>query len=204
MNIEEKHMNHLTELVNIGAGYSINIMQKMLNANICLLKPGKYSPMAHGNNLHLGIEEQEKIVIVDMPFTGTITGNVLLIIKKSDDMKLAERLVTSFTIKKLEYCKKDVLKEMGNILINAMVGKISSVSKLYFSFKIPDYYEEYQQNILKNYLPGFASSILFNVKFEIKELGIPCRFLLNIKEKSLNALVDCLEDYEARTDNLEK
>lgn len=146
----EQQLDALKEIVNIGVGKAAGILNEMLDSHIELevpsivtLKPGELKD----NYIDLG---DGKLASVELGFHGSFTGNSMLVFPEES----AAKLVAALTNEKpgtveLDVVMSGTLNEIGNIVINAVMGSICNLLKTPVNFSLPNYTEAKLAEILR-------------------------------------------------------
>jgi chemotaxis protein CheC len=138
----EKQIEALKEIINIGVGRSAGVLNTMLNSHITLNVP--YIKLLNPKSLRgeMGKYHEGIVATVQMGFGGSLVGNACLAFPKVS----ASKLVASLTGEELESSDADAiqtgtLNEIGNIVLNGVIGSISNMLQLSLNYKIPIYME---------------------------------------------------------------
>jgi chemotaxis protein CheC len=95
--------------------------------------------------------------------------------------------------------EREVLMELGNILIGACVGKISELLNTYVSYSPPNVIHENSDdysNFVDSFDPG-QSAIMMETIFQFKERDIEGLLLIITDQESINWLRNALNDFMA-------
>ena len=132
---------------------------------------------------------------VQLSFKGPFSGTAALVFPSEDISKL----VTIFTVKDTEApdiasLKAGAINEMGNIIINAVMGSIGNMLKQRISYSIPTYTEDTIKNLLISNDPDSDTTILLaQTCFTLKELQIEGHIILLFKVGSFDALLAAID-----------
>ncbi|MBD3315939.1 MAG: hypothetical protein GF344_09145 [Chitinivibrionales bacterium] len=140
--ITDKERDAIKEMANIGAGKAAGYLNQMFESHVALSIPDVEfieNDGRHDVSAMLGITE-EPCSSVTMGFTGDFTGKTVLAFKQDDARRLADTLVNGLSSKEeLDALTKSAFSEMGNIVINSVVGSISNILGTRVDFSIPSY-----------------------------------------------------------------
>jgi len=134
----------------------------------------------------------EKYCAVFLDFKGSLFGIAKLIFKKGDAYKLVD-IFTGDTIGKIE---SDALydgafAEIGNIIINAILGTISNSMELYFIYGVPTFQcGNIDAIVPENFFPNSGDYLLVKTTMLIENYKINCNFILLLDTASLQILFD--------------
>jgi chemotaxis protein CheC len=94
----------------------------------------------------------------------------------------------------LDEVKIGTLTEVGNIVINGVLGSISNLLKQQMNYRLPIYFEDTIERLLSsNY--SFDLNTIFLIaktRFEIKQLEIMGEIILIFEMSSFGELLDCI------------
>ncbi|MBD2312517.1 chemotaxis protein CheC [Desertifilum sp. FACHB-1129] len=195
MSLTLEQIDILQELVNIGVGQAASILNEMLGSPICLNIPDLQSLSL--TQLQTELEsrfESDLISTVQLGFEGFFSGSAELIFPTES----ASTLVSLLTGEKpgtpdLEAVKIGTLLEVGNIVLNGVVGTVSNLFSRRLDYSLPTYAEDRVSQLLKaRNLKQDVNIILAHTHFIIEKLQINGEVLLIFKVGSFDALLDAL------------
>lgn len=202
-----KHIDLIKEFINIGVARGANVLNAILHTHIKLKVPvikiltfeQLYEEMkTHGT---LG-----QLAAVKMPFKGNFSGTAELIFPAES----ANKLVTAFTNEKpenidLDSIKAGALAEIGNIVLNAVMGSISNLLKTRFRYSVPHYVEGDLVKLLPKDMVNKKSIILLaRTRFTIETLEIEGDFVLFLEVGAFGSLISAINSYNPETGVIEK
>ncbi len=151
MSLNPEQMDVLAEMVNIGVGHGAAVLNTMLTSHIKLWTPSikllKVVELA--NELEsLGGKD---LSVVRLGFRGVISGEADL----AFPAKEASALVTALTGERPADDEIDALRagtfcEVGNVVLNSVMGTISNMLELDFVYSVPYYSEGGCTHLLDN------------------------------------------------------
>jgi len=176
--LTEEQEDILSELVNIGVGRAAATLNEMIGHHIHLRVP--FVKLICKENFHdyVDYDDETSLSSVQMGFQGDFNGNAVLVFPEES----ASILVSSLTDEPQDSPEMDELKsgtliEVGNILINGVMGSIGNLLKAKLDYAVPDYLE-CKVDYLSS-LGGNKSSILLaEASFAIDELKVQGDILL--------------------------
>jgi len=182
----------LSELVNIGIGRASATLNEMIGHHIQLQVPSV--KLIHKEDLHryIAYEKEALLSSVQMGFQGDFAGNAVLVFPQ----EAASILVSSLTDEPqdspdMDELKAGTLTEIGNILINGVMGSIANFLNVGLQYSVPDYLE--CQACHLGDLGGKESSILLaEASFTIDELKVQGDILLIFHVSSFKNLLFCV------------
>jgi len=137
-------MDALTELVGLGIGRAADVLNSMLDSHIGLSVPSVR--LVQGAELVevLSRDGGNALSAVQMRYSGSMKGSVELIFTAGEAGKLVDCIMGEEIVQTeegLDALRSGTLCEVGNIVINAIMGTLSNVLKLHLSYTVPSYIE---------------------------------------------------------------
>jgi chemotaxis protein CheC len=184
------------EIVNTGVGKAAAALNAMLESHIDLAVPSiilfqiddPKSDLAH----LLGTE----MSCVQLDFRGSFGGTAALVFPP----KSAVKLVASLTGEDpgtpyLNAVMAGTLNEVGNILINGVIGTIGNILKRSFDFSLPNYLEGRLEELLKLEHPSADLTVLLiRTQFKIQDRQVEGSIFLIFEMGSFEAFFTALEN----------
>ena len=188
MNLTDKQINYFRELFNVGVGRAAGILNSMLGSNIKLFDPSL--EMTSPNNLidKLG---RTKFSMVQLNFHGVLSGTAAIIFPTESipmfiDVLLGEKSNNT----DLDEMKIGVLTEVGNIVLNGVMGTIGNIIKIHVNYSIPNYFEDSIDNILTMSISNPNMVVLVvEIAFHIEKLKIDGKIILIFEMSSFDKLL---------------
>ena len=142
MSLDACSSDALTELVNIGVGYSAGMLQSMLDCHIQLRIPRVELLRANELSDHIGPS-------VHLGFKGYMMGDAVMLFSRQAALHLAALLNQQAPDSpELDFLCGSTLTELGNLVLNGIVGTISNLLHLHLDYQVPEYSEMPLQNWL--------------------------------------------------------
>lgn len=194
--IDEQAIDAIREIVNIGVGRAAGQLQEMTGSHIRLQIPSitivPFNEItAAGSTLISG----ETLSAVLLDFKGTFSG-ISAVVFPPDSAAALVMLLTGEHEKspELDAMRIEALKEVGNIIINAVMGSIANVLSEHLVYSIPTYYEGPITNLARLNRKSDSDEyvLLARTNFLVEKLNIEGDILLILEIGSLNALVESI------------
>jgi chemotaxis protein CheC len=140
MQLLPSQIDSLKEMVNIGVGHAAGVLNAMLNSRVRLNVPlvelmsyealqSKIQSMEHGD-----------LSSVRLGFKGPFSGNASLILPAEGAVKLVSILTgVESGSSALNETQMGTLTEVGNIVLNGVMGAIGNELKLHVFYSVPIY-----------------------------------------------------------------
>ncbi len=179
----------LTEIINIGVGYSAGILQSMLDCHIELHIPRVELLRAEDLPKHIGLP----VASVHLGFTGYLMGDAVMLFPREAARNLAALLnQESPDSPHLDFLCGSTLTEVGNILLNGIVGTISNLLDLHLDYQVPEYSELPLQEWL-NRRDGMSSVLLVRSTISVENHPIEGELMLCLNSGSAEEFIRRLQ-----------
>ncbi len=151
----------LRELINIGVGRAAGALNDMVGAHVELRVPSvRFVDPADLGEIMRSIEGQN-LAAVRLPFSGKLQGTATLVFPADSASKLVSMLTgEELGTPDLDSLRASVLTEVGNILLNGVMGSITNVLGQSISYDIPTYHDETPDNHLKETLSQADAAVM--------------------------------------------
>jgi chemotaxis protein CheC len=135
LNLEQK--DALTELINIGYGRAAGALSELTGYRISLEVPQvTVRPIEAIAPLLEAISPA--VASVNQVFTGPISGNAMLVLDEGAAIVLSQLLTDDrVTVAHLDTSAREIITEVGNILLNACLGVFGNLLKVHLNFAVP-------------------------------------------------------------------
>lgn len=188
-------MDTLKELFNIGIGRAAGILNEMTNLHIRLQVP--FIKVLSHKEVKKEVEElgSFRVAAVRLSFKGPFSGTVALVFPPDSASKLVAVLTGEEPgTPDLDSVRAGTLSEVGNIVINGIMGSIVNVLNEQIEYSIPTYVEDTIDNLVA--LNGAAINsivILARTRFTIEQIQVEGDIILLFEVGSFNALIAAID-----------
>ncbi len=191
----ELQLDALKEIVNTGVGKAAASLNEMLDSHILLDVPSitLFHPEDPDSGLHdfTGTE----ISCVQLNFRGTLTGTAALVFPPQSAIELVAALTGEDPEAPcLNAVMAGTLNEVGNIVINGVIGTLGNILAKPFEFSVPNYFEGKLEELLK--LGDAASDLtvlLIRTSFRVQERQVEGNIFMIFELGSFDALFCAIE-----------
>ncbi len=200
MKVTTEQIDALKELINIGVGRAAGVLSEMVHCHIRLQVP--FIKILLPAELKNEMEELGKyrVAAVRLGFKGPFSGSAALVFPPDSASKLVAVLTGEESgSSDLDSVRVGTLSEVGNIVINGVMGSISNVLKQSINYSLPSYMEDSIDNLLMLDKPEpDVTVILARTRFTIEQLYIEGDIILIFEVGSFDSLLAAIsKDYEA-------
>jgi len=191
MNLTEEERDVLSELVNIGVGQASSTLNEMIGHHICLNVPRVQ--MIHEHELHEYMCDGDGGVFssVNMGFQGDFDGRAMLVFPQKSANVLVSSLLGEGADDGMNELKSGTLIEVGNILINGVMGSMANMLGASLRYTVPDYLECEVLHLVDGKSDD-GTLLLAEASFEIDDLSVEGNVLLFFQVASFERLLACV------------
>ena len=193
--LTEDQLDALTEFVNVGVGRAAAALNDLVSHHVELSVPEVQVLALDGMAEALGGIANEPVSSVQMAFRGGLDGSAFLIFPQSSALKLVSLLTGDESPPEdLDSIRSGTLTEVGNILVNSVVGTLSNVLGRPLHYSLPVYAEEPVSGLLATQQAEERPLILLaKTRFVIHRMQIEGNLLLLFELKSFDSLLDAID-----------
>jgi chemotaxis protein CheC len=192
----------LTELINIGYGRAAGALSELTGYRITLEVPRvsihPISEMAR----QLSRVITGEVASVNQMFTGPITGNALLLLDERSAKMLSELLTDErSSTAGFDSSAREIITEVGNILLNALLGVFGNLLEVQVTFAVPRLRVESVQGVLESITIGndeLNYALLIHTRFQLRASNVTGYLVMILGITSLDRMLLELERWEER------
>ncbi|MEA5506312.1 chemotaxis protein CheC [Halotia wernerae UHCC 0503] len=194
MNVTAEQLDTLQELINIGVGRAASLLNEMVDSHIHLKIPFVKVLTAYDAYQELATRfHDDTLASIKLGFTGSFYGTAGLIFPTDS----ASTLVAVLTGEEpgsadLDALKIGTLSEIGNIVINGVMGSISNVLRQHINYTLPVYLEDKIENLLLSAHESQSKVLLAQARFAIEQLEIIGDIILIFQVDTFDALINAI------------
>ena len=190
MKISNAQLDTLKELINIGVCRAASLLHEILDSHVRLQVPSlKIVQSPHSEN---EIEKfgTGRLASVKLDFSGSLSGSALLTFPPDSAAKLVKVLTEEGSESSdMDSVRIGVLSEVGNIVINGIMGSIGNLLKIPIAYSIPFYLE----STLANLISPNATLLIAKIRFDVQQFHIQGDIFLIFEVGSFNRLKSALD-----------
>lgn len=195
MILTDVQIDALKELINIGVGRASGVLSSMIDCRISLEVPAIKIITLSELGEEVGRIGQGQLSAVKLGFKGSFTGTAALVFPPDSAAKLVSLLVREETdTPDLDAVRVGTLNEIGNIVINGVMGSVSNVLRQHIDYSLPAYVEDSLEHMLAAGASGTDFLILLaHTRFTVEEFMIEGNIVLVFESKSFGALIAAID-----------
>ena len=192
----------LIELLNIGFGRAAASLSQLTGHRVLLEVPHvTIHPVDEVS------ESLERVIRTDVAsvhqiFTGAVSGDALLILDQVGASMLKELLTNEPALPlSIDASAREVITEIGNILLNACLGTFGNLLKVQVSFSVPQLSLESLGAILESLRvkdEGINYALVVHAGFKLRDTEVRGYLVIVLSVASLDRLIRAVEEWEQR------
>lgn len=197
--LNEIQKDVLKELINLGAGKGAEVLNSFLSSHVQLSVP-ELNLLTIDELHEIFLREGEKIEqlsSVEMDFLGSIKGTVELIFLSEKASVLVDLITGEERVEHdFDEIKAATFSEVGNVVINAVLGTISNELSMELSFTIPKYIEGSREELLSLlHVEGSSIVLVAHTRFRVEETELNGDIVIYFSLHSFDSFLIALENY---------
>ena len=202
MDLSPAQEDALKELLNIGFGRAASALSQLTGHRVLLEVPAvSIHPLTELKNA-LGAVVTDEIASVHQIFSGSVAGDALLILNHQPAGILKQLLTDEPPLPlHVDASAREVLTEVGNILLNACLGTFGNLLEVQVTFSIPHLNLDTLQSVLQSLLvnrEGMRYGLLVHAGFRLRDAEVTGYLVIVLSVASLDRLIKAVEAWEQR------
>ena len=206
MTLTEAQRDALVELLNIGFGRAGAALSKLTGQRILLEVPEVAVHPVAQLDASLGRVSAAKVASVHQVFTGPVGGDALLILDPVAASTLKELLTDEPALPlELDASSREVLTEVGNILLNACIGTFGNLLKVPVAVSVPDIDVASLRSVVERMIAGgdaMRYALVVTAGFRLRDAEVTGYVVIVLTVQSLTRLLLAVEQWIVREDRV--
>jgi len=202
MELTDTQQDALTELINIGYARAAAALSDLTGHRIFLEVP---EVAIHGISeikTRLLRVIKDEVASVNQIFSGPINGNAILLLDREAAL-LLNSLLTDRDQQhaKLDGAAREVITEVGNILLNACLGAFGNLLKVQVTFTVPYLQVDKVEKVLRSItIEGseLEYALIIHTRFHMRASNVSGYLVIILGVTSLETLLEELRKWEER------
>jgi chemotaxis protein CheC len=200
VDLTAQQQDALIELLNIGFGRAGAALSQLTGHRVVLEVPQvSIHPIAALAET-LGKVVKQDIASVHQIFSGPVAGDALLILDHGAAGILKELLTDEPSLPlAVDASAREVLTEVGNILLNACLGTFGNILDVQVSFSIPHLNLDTLQGVLRSLMikrEGMRYALVVHAGFRLRDAEVTGYLVIVLSVASLDRLIKAVETWE--------
>jgi chemotaxis protein CheC len=142
-----------------------------------------------------------EITSVNQVFGGTIAGNAILLLDKSASLLLNRLLTDRPQADELDEAGREVMVEVGNIVLNACLGVFGNLLQVQVNFTVPHLHVDNIDEIIRRISAkdrNLKYALMIHTRFHLRASDVSGYLVIILGVSSLERLLVELQKWEAR------
>lgn len=202
MDLNPTQTDALTELINIGYARAAGALSELTGHRIDLEVPKVAIYPIKSVTAILSQVISGEVASVNQVFSGPIAGNALLMLDQNAAALLNKLLTDTDTVTKgLDAGAREVVTEVGNILLNACLGVFGNLLQVQVSFSVPRLHVEAVDRVLTSITVGkeeLEYALMIHTRFHLRASDVSGYLIIILGVTSLERLLEELQKWEKR------
>jgi chemotaxis protein CheC len=194
----------LKELLNIGFGRAAASLSQLTGHRVLLDVPAVSIHPIEDLKDALASVIRDDVASVHQIFSGPVAGDALLILNYQAAGILKELLTDEPALPlHVDASAREVLTEVGNILLNACLGTFGNLLDVQVSFSIPHLDLDTLHGVLGSLLvnrEGMRYGLLVHAGFQLRDAAVTGYLVIVLSVASLDRLIKAVEAWERGAD----
>lgn len=204
MELTLAQQDSLTELINIGYGRAAGALSELTGYRITLEVPHVSMHEMHEIVPLLADVVHGEVASVNQMFSGPIAGTAMLLLDERSAAMLS-RLLTDEQAPAgatLDASAREIVTEVGNILLNACLGVFGNLLQVHVSFAVPRLRVESIQQVFSSVnVPAeekLRYGLMIHTRFRLRASDVTGYLVIILGITSLDRMLRELENWENR------
>ena len=203
--LTEPQRDALVELLNIGFGRAGAALSKLTGQRIVLEVPEVAVLPVAQLDASLGRVTAAKVASVHQVFSGPVGGDAMLILDPVAASTLKELLTNEPALPlELDASSREVLTEVGNIVLNACIGTFGNLLRVPVSFSVPDIDVSSLRTVMDRMTEAgdvLRYALVVTAGFRLREAEVTGYVVIVLTVQSLARLLIAIEEWVAREEH---
>lgn len=202
MHLNERQNDALAELINIAFSRTAASLSELTGHRVLLEVPKVAIYPVNELSTRLADFLPAELASVHQVFTGPITGDALLLLNYDGAVMLTDLLTDEDAhTRRLNESAREVLTEVGNILLNACLSVFGNLLEVRVSFSVPRLHLETLGELVKSLIidkEGLRYALVVYTAFRVRDSAISGYLVIALSVVSLDRLIQEVENWEER------
>jgi chemotaxis protein CheC len=202
MELTAAQQDALIELLNIGFGRAGASLSELTGQRVVLEVPEVSIHPIQALKPALERLGMSDVASVHQIFSGPVAGDALLVLNHSAAVALKQLLTDEPPLPlALDGSAREVLAEVGNILLNACLGTFGNLLQVQVSFSVPQLSLDTLHTVLESLMinrEGLRYALVVHAGFRLRDAEVMGYLVIVLSVASLDRLIRSVEDWEQR------
>ncbi|MDA8426141.1 MAG: hypothetical protein M0Z80_08370 [Treponema sp.] len=191
-------LERLKPMVARGLDRAAEVLAALLDASVGIAAPEMSTVHASELQSVLGMDGATSISAVEMNFSGRFGGAAQLIFLSEDAGRLADCVTSGLDLPEheMESMRSGTLCEVGNVVINAILGTIANGLAIEFCYTVPLYLHGKPEEVIATATAGEGIVILVRARFRVAAVEVEGDIAFFLSLDTMNDLVLAVESLD--------
>ena len=202
MKLTERQSDALSELINIAFARTGAALSELTGHRVVLNPPEV--AVYRGEELRGALAKfvPGDVASIHQVFAGPVTGDALLLLNYEGAVQLTDLLTDEDTPSNfLDESAREVLTEVGNILLNACLGMFGNLLNVHVTFSVPRLHLETLDELLASITANKTEmhyALVIYTAFQIRDSSVKGFLVIVLSVESLDRLIQEVDAWEAK------
>ena len=202
MKLTERQSDALSELINIAFARTGAALSELTGHRVMLNPPEVAVYKADELRDALAKFVPGDVASIHQVFAGPVAGDALLLLNYAGAVQLTDLLTDGHNGSAfLDESAREVLTEVGNILLNACLGMFGNLLKVHVTFSVPRLHLETLDELLESITTGKGElhyALVIYTAFQIRDSSVKGFLVIVLSVASLDRLIQEVDVWEAQ------
>lgn len=200
MTLTTAQQDALVELINIGFGRAASALSKLTGHRVQLEVPQVVMCPIDEMADRLRPMLADEIATVHQIFSGPVSGDALLVLDQNSAAILKELLTDEPALPlEIDRSAREVVTEIGNIVLNACLGTFGNLLKVQVSFSVPHLTLDTLESVVGSVAvdrQGLRYALIIHSSFRLRNSSLTGYLVIVLGVASIERLMQALEQWE--------
>jgi chemotaxis protein CheC len=203
MDLTERQRDAVSELINIAFSRTGAALSELTGQRVILSAPEVSIYPTAGLPDALAKFMPGEVASIHQVFGGPVAGDALLLLNQEGAVQLTDLLTADghAPSNRLDESAREVLTEVGNILLNACLGMFGNLLDVHVSFSVPRLHLEALDELLGSISTGAGEprfALVVYTAFQIRDSAVRGFLVMVLSVTSLDRLIQEVDAWEER------
>jgi len=203
MELTEQQKDSLTELINIGYGRAAGVLSELTGYRISLDVPKVTIHEIHEVGPILSQLLMSPVASVKQAFRGPVSGNAMMVLDEPSAMVMTHLLSDEkVTSHEFDTNAREIITEVGNILLNACLGVFGNLLQIQITFSVPhlsfEHVNKALQEVTEQSDEKLRFGLMIHTRFHVKTADVTGYLIMVLGVASFDRLLVELKNWEDR------
>jgi chemotaxis protein CheC len=200
--LSERRNDALSELINIAFARTGAALSELTGQRVLLSPPIVSMHRTIDLPKALEVFVPGDVASIHQVFAGPMSGDALLLLNVDGARELTNLLVDEKSqTPYLDESAREVLTEVGNILLNACLGMFGNLLHVHLSFSVPRLHLESLEELVGSLVTGSDNlryALVVSTSFQIRDSAVSGFLVMALSVASLDRLLNEVDEWEGR------